>query len=62
MLKKIQSTLAFLTGLFIVVMGLVNECPRVAGIAVGLLLMGVFTVPEVIGIVKGGIGGTKEDK
>lgn len=51
MLEAIRRTLAFLAGLAIVVGGLINECPRVAGIAVGLLLMGIFTVPEALGFV-----------
>ena len=63
MLDAFRRTLAFLAGLGIVVGGLINECPRVAGIAVGLLLMGVFTVPEALGFVKGRtIEPPKEDK
>jgi hypothetical protein len=53
MLETFRRTLAFLVGIAIVVAGLKHECPRVAAIAVGLLLMGVFTVPEALGIVRG---------
>jgi hypothetical protein len=53
MLDAFRRTLAFIVGLAIVVAGLMHECPRIAAIAVGLLLMGVFTVPEALGIVKG---------
>jgi hypothetical protein len=44
--------LAFIAGLAIVLAGLMHECPRIAAIAIGLLLMGVFTVPEALGIIK----------
>ena len=46
-----RRTIAFVIGLVIVFFGLVDECPRVGAIAIGLLLMGVFTVPEALGIV-----------
>jgi hypothetical protein len=46
-----RRTLAFVIGLIIVLFGLLDECPRVGAIAIGLLLMGVFTVPEALGIV-----------
>jgi hypothetical protein len=53
-----RRTLAFVIGLLIVLMGLLDECPRLGAIGVGLLLMGVFTVPEALGM----IGRASRDK
>jgi hypothetical protein len=47
-------------GGFLVIGGIIDECPRVATVAVGLLLMGAFTVPEAIGFIKGGIGDKRD--
>ena len=52
-METFRRTVSFLAGLVIVIGALLDECPRVADIAVGLLLMGIFTVPEALGIVKG---------
>ena len=48
-----RGTLAFLAGLLLVIFGVIDECPRIGAIAVGLLLMGVFTVPEALGVIRG---------
>jgi hypothetical protein len=48
-----RRTLAFIAGLAIVIAALADECPRAPAIVLGLLLMGVFTVPEFLGIIKG---------
>ena len=53
-LDTFRKTLAFLVGLALVVFGIGDECPRVGAIAVGLLLMGVFTVPEALRVIRGG--------
>ena len=46
-----RRTLAFVVGLAIVIAGISDKCPRVGAIVVGLLLMGVFTVPEALGVI-----------
>lgn len=55
MFDAFRRMLTFLCGLVIVLVSFLQECPRPAAIAIGLLLMGVFSVPEVIGFVKGKI-------
>jgi hypothetical protein len=52
--------LSFLVGLAIVVAGLKHECPRVATIVIGLLLMGMFSVPEALEIIKGFVKGNDD--
>jgi hypothetical protein len=56
-METFRRTVSFFAGLVIVVGALLDECPQVAAIAVGLLLMGVFTVPEALGIVRGMLKG-----
>jgi hypothetical protein len=56
-----RMTLAFVVGLALVVAGIMDECPRIGAIAVGLLLMGVFTVPEALHMIRGTTGGTHDD-
>ena len=51
-MQNFRTFLSFLTGLFLVVVSVLDECPRVGELLIGLLLMGVFTVPEVIGILR----------
>lgn len=48
-----RTTLAFVVGLLLVVFGIIDTCPRIGAIAVGLLLMGVFTVPEALRVIRG---------
>ena len=45
--------ISFLAGLFLVLIGILGDCPRFGAIVVGLLLMGMFTVPEALGVLKG---------
>jgi hypothetical protein len=52
-LDRFRGTFAFLVGAAIVVGGLIDECPRVGAIAVGLLMMGVFSVPEAMRFIQG---------
>lgn len=58
MLDAIQRILTFLVGSLVLIGGILDDCPRPAVIAVGLLLMGIFTVPQAVSIVKSMI--TKE--
>ena len=45
--------MAFLAGVTLVLFGVTDECPRVGAIAVGLLMMGLFTVPEAMTAIRG---------
>jgi Sec-independent protein translocase protein TatA len=51
--ESFQKTLAFLVGLFLVLFGILSKCPRIGSVVVGFLLMGVFTMPEAIRIIRG---------
>jgi len=53
---------AFFVGAAIVVGGLIDECPRVGAIAVGLLMMGVFSVPEAMRFIQGRSNGSEGPK
>jgi hypothetical protein len=55
--EAIRRTLAFLAGVVLVVFGVVDDCPRIGAIAVGLLMMGLFTVPEALAVIRGGATG-----
>jgi hypothetical protein len=59
--EAFRKMLTFLAGLTIVIGALVDECPRVAAVSIGLLLMGIFTVPEAFGIIKGMIDKEKDN-
>lgn len=61
MFDAFRRLLTFLTGILVVVAAALDECPRYAAIAVGLLLMGVFTVPELLLFVKGKIADRTND-
>jgi len=50
-----RRTISFLAGVFLVVIGVLGDCPRFGAVIVGLLLMGMFTVPETIALLKGRI-------
>lgn len=52
-MESFRKTLAFIVGMLLVVFGITDACPRIGAIAVGLLMMGVFTVPEAIGVIRG---------
>jgi uncharacterized membrane protein len=52
-MEAFRRTIAYLVGLALVVGGIMDECPRVGAIAIGLLLMGVFSVPQALGIIRG---------
>jgi hypothetical protein len=52
-LSAFRRTIAFLVGILLVVFGITDACPRIGAIAVGLLMMGVFSVPEAIGVIRG---------
>jgi hypothetical protein len=56
-----RNTVAFLAGVALVMFGVTDDCPRVGAIAVGLLMMGLFTVPEVMKVVRGNDVGTPPD-
>jgi hypothetical protein len=51
--EAFRRTLAFVAGLALVIFGVTDQCPRIGAIAVGLLMMGLFTVPEAIGVIRG---------
>jgi len=53
-MEAFRKTISFLAGLILVLFGVFDECPRLGIIVIGLLLMGVFTVPEAISVMKGG--------
>jgi hypothetical protein len=52
-LEAFRRTLAFIAGVILVFFGVTDDCPRVGAIAVGLLMMGLFTVPEALGVIRG---------
>jgi hypothetical protein len=56
--ESFRRTAAFLAGMVLVIFGVTDECPRIGAIAVGLLMMGLFTVPEVMKVVRG----TRDDE
>jgi hypothetical protein len=58
---QFRKTVAFLSGILLVFFGITDDCPRVGAIAVGLLMMGLFTVPEVMKVVRGPSGRDDDD-
>lgn len=52
-MATLRTTIAFLVGVSLVVAGIVDECPRIGAVAIGLLLMGLFTVPEAFSVIRG---------
>jgi hypothetical protein len=48
-----RRTVAFLSGVILVFFGVTDDCPRIGAIAVGLLMMGLFTVPEAMRVIRG---------
>jgi hypothetical protein len=61
MLEVFQKTTSFIVGLLIVVAAIMNECPRLAAISIGLLMMGLFTVPEAFWYLKDQLYRGKDD-
>jgi hypothetical protein len=51
--EAFRRTLAFVSGVILVFFGVTDDCPRIGAIAVGLLMMGLFTVPEALGVIRG---------
>lgn len=51
MLERFRTVLGFISGLILVVSGLLNERPRAFSVVIGLSLMGVSTIPEAVGVV-----------
>jgi hypothetical protein len=37
----------------LVIFGVTDACPRIGAIAIGLLMMGLFTVPEALTVIRG---------
>jgi hypothetical protein len=62
-MEAFQKIVAFLVGAFLVLIAVLDECPRAAVIGVGLVLMGVFSVNEGLSIIRGTSRqrGTKDD-
>jgi len=52
-MEAFRNVVSILIGAILVVGGILDECPRVAAIAVGLVLMGAFTVPEAFAAIRG---------
>jgi hypothetical protein len=52
-MESFRNTLAFIAGVVLVFFGVTDDCPRVGAIAVGLLMMGLFTVPEAMRVIRG---------
>lgn len=59
-MEGIRKFLSFLAGLTLILFGMLGECPRAGAVVIGLLLMGMFTVPEALGVLRGKV--TKEDE
>jgi len=51
--EAFRRTLAFVSGVILVFFGVTDDCPRIGAIAVGLLMMGLFTVPEALTVIRG---------
>lgn len=62
MFDTLRKTISFLVGLLIVIAAVMNECPRLLAISIGLLLMGLFTVPETFWFLKGQYGDDSSNK
>lgn len=52
-MDALRKTIAFIVGVAIVTVGITDKCPRVGAIVVGLLMMGVFTAPEALDVIRG---------
>ena len=52
-METFRKTFAFVAGVGLVFFGVLDDCPRVGAITIGLLMMGVFTVPEAMKLIRG---------
>ena len=52
-METFRRTLSFIAGVIMVFFGVTDDCPRIGAIAVGLLMMGLFTVPEAMRVIRG---------
>lgn len=52
-MEAFKKLIAFLVGVVLVVFGAVDECPRLGAVAIGLLLMGTFSVTEAYTLIRG---------
>ena len=52
-MEAFRKTLAFVSGVILVFFGVTDDCPRIGAIAIGLLMMGLFTVPQAMGVIRG---------
>ena len=52
-MEGFRRTLAFVSGVILVFFGVTDDCPRIGAIAIGLLMMGLFTVPEAMRVIRG---------
>jgi hypothetical protein len=59
-MDALRRFLSFVAGLILILFGFLGECPRAGAVVIGFLLMGMFTVPEALGILRGRV--TKEDE
>jgi hypothetical protein len=59
--EQFRRTVSFLAGVVMVFFGVTDDCPRVGAIAVGLLMMGLFTVPEAMRIFRGSLPSSDDD-
>jgi hypothetical protein len=62
MVETFQKLMSFLAGMLILIGALVDECPRIPAAVVGLILMGVFTVPDAMVFFKRKFSIGKEDE
>ena len=61
-METFRRTLSFIAGVIMVFFGVTDDCPRIGAIAVGLLMMGLFTVPEAMRVIRGTSAPREEDK
>lgn len=61
MLDGFRRMVSFIVGLLIVIAAIADACPRFAAISIGLLLMGIFTVPEAFWFLKDQLYKEKDD-
>ena len=52
-METFRKLVSIVVGALLIVGAILDDCPRVAMAAVGLLLLGAVTVPDVISVVKG---------
>lgn len=52
-MEAFKKLVGFLVGVVLVVFGVIDQCPRLGAVVVGLLLMGVFSVTEAFTLIRG---------